>query len=206
MQNNNQSSKELARIDIYTWKRIDVDNLSVSSSSSFPTATPCGVDSTNENSHGTQLVHISPTQLVTYRDVFSESLVLFQNTDNRSFGVLQLEWRQLPPIMCFVQTQTPAALALLRPQMPPNLRQVTKYMLACFVSFVTRTNSVAKVEATFVRQTLTPRRHRELSTSLHACASQAITISQRVGQNQHKELARNARDRSTAQTFSESVI
>ena len=85
VQNNNQSSTELARIDIYTWKRIVVDNSSVLSSS-------CGVASTNENSHGTQKVHISPTQIVAYQDVFSESLVLFQNTDNRSFGVLQLEY------------------------------------------------------------------------------------------------------------------
>jgi len=88
---------ELARIDIYTWQ-LAVANATTAASSSSHTESPCGDGRTKMIPQGTQLVHVSSTQLVAYRDVYGMSpLVIFQDIESRSFGVLHLDYAVCTP-------------------------------------------------------------------------------------------------------------
>lgn len=84
---------EVARVDLTDWQTSP--NATAATTAATSSTTPCNAGITQQQTlQGAQLVFLTPTQRISYRDLFEESssLLFFEDTDGHSFGIVGLEY------------------------------------------------------------------------------------------------------------------
>jgi len=91
-QSGTEFGMEVARVYLSSWQTSP--NATAATTGATMSTTPCNGGTTQQTPQGAQLVLLTPTQRVSYRDLFQEqsSMLFFEDTDGHSFGILALEY------------------------------------------------------------------------------------------------------------------
>ena len=91
-QSGTEFGMEVARVDLSDWQTSP--NATAATTGATMSTTPCNGGITHHTPHGAQLVLLTSTQRVSYRDLFQESssMLFFEDTDGHSFGIIALEY------------------------------------------------------------------------------------------------------------------